>query len=358
MTRSIAVVGVSRKGARLAGRIAQGLPDASLWVPADRMEDAPAARPFSEPVSDLLPRLFLDPSIDALVVVLALGATVRLLAPHLRAKQTDPAVVVLDDAGCFAIPLLGGHAAGANDLARHIAGLVGACPVITTASDLAGLPAVDTLAEEHGWRLEASPLALRRAAAALVNGESVAVLQDAGSPGWLPDPLPPSLHVLDSKDAMAERAYAACLLVSDRCHDMRLFPDATVVYRPATLVAGVGCSTDATAADLRDVLERAVSSAGLAPASIACLATIDRRAAHPAVLALTHDLDLPVRAFPAARLAEVPDVPHPSEVVRAAVGTPGVCEPAALLASGAAHLLVTKVRGPRATAAIARRVVA
>jgi cobalamin biosynthesis protein CbiG len=330
----IVVMGVSRAGSALAGRVAEAL-SAELVVHTP-----------DEPVGQILPRLFRDPSVAGIVVVLAVGATVRLLGPWLRGKDLDPAVVAVDNSGRYAVALLSGHRGGANALARHVADAIGAQAVITTASDVNGQLAVDLLGAEDGWRIEASPEALRQAAAAVVNGLPVGLFQDVGS---RVDCQPP-IRQLASLDGAA--SLAALLVVTDRC--VETVVPAQVVYRPPSLVVGVGCSSGASAADVLETIEGALQQGGLAKNSLAVLATIDRRAGEPGLREAAEALDVPLRAYPAEALAEVTGLPTPSEVVQAAVGAPGVCEPAALLASGAIRLLVPKVKTARATAAIAR----
>jgi cobalamin biosynthesis protein CbiG len=127
-----------------------------------------------------------------------------------------------------------------------------------------------------------------------------------------------------------------------------------VTYRPPTLIAGVGCSRGAAEQDVAATIELALERGGLARGSLASLATLDRRLDEPGLVGCASRLGLPLRGFSAEALAQVPRVPTPSAVVEAAVGTPGVCEPAALLASGATELVVPKVKTARATAAIAR----
>jgi cobalamin biosynthesis protein CbiG len=274
------------------------------------------------------------------------GATVRLLAPWLRGKDLDPAVVAVDDAGQYAVALLSGHRGGANALARDVASAIGAQPIVTTASDSRGLLAVDLLGAEEGWRIEASPEALRRAAAAVINNEPVGFYQDAGAP----IDLPPGITRLSS--LQQAQGLGALLVVTDRCID-RVGPS-QVVYRPPSLVVGVGCSSGASTSDVLETIELALHAGRLSRASLALLATIDRRAAEPGMLAAAQALDVPLKAYSAETLGQVKALPNPSHIVEAAVGTPGVCEPAALLASGATSLLVPKVKTKRVTAAIAR----
>ncbi|HEY2812434.1 MAG TPA: precorrin-3B C(17)-methyltransferase [Acidimicrobiales bacterium] len=264
-------------------------------------------------------------SVDGVVLFCATGVAVRVIAPLLRDKATDPAVVCVDEAGRFAIALCGGHAGGANDLARDVATLIGATAVVTTASDGAGVPALDALARF------------------VSTGDIAAVTRE-----WL-DGRPPRVdNELDWPLPFASGAGPCVVRVTDRA----VVPIAgEVVLHPPSLVAGIGASTDAAAGAADELLAGALAAAGLARQSLALVATIDRRAADDVVTAI----GLPVRAFDAATLAKV-EVPNPSAVVAAEVGTPSVAEAAALAAAGpGAELLVTKQKGATVTVAIARR---
>ncbi len=292
-------------------------------------------------------------SVDALIMVIATGAAVRIIAPLLGTKGSDPAVVCVDDRGESAIALLGGHAAGANALAREVAGYIGARPVITTAADARGIPALDAL---PGYTAAGD---IAGASRMLLDGAAL----EAFSPiGW---PLPVALGRLIREDAPQLHAAAspgeasgleACRLdqgvvrvvVTDELGDAR---EHGVVLHPPSLVAGVGTSRGAPPEELAYLLDEALSAAGLARASVAEIATIDRRREEPAVVAL----GLPVRSFGAAELSQV-DVPNPSKTVAEAVGTPSVAEAAALLAGGPGSTLVSPKRSScDATVAIARR---
>lgn len=265
--------------------------------------------------------------VDAFVLFLAVGAAVRIAAPLLHDKRDDPAVVCIDDVGRFAVPVCGGHAGGANDLARHVAELLGAQPVVTTATDAVGLPALDTL---PGFVVAGDVAAVTRAA---LDGRRPRVVAE------VPWPLPPSLTAGDGPEQV---------VVTDH---VRAPEPGVAVLHPPTLVVGVGSASDAPADRVRDLVERAFADASLAWGSVATVATIDRRATHPAIASLGR----PVRAYTAAELSHV-EVPTPSEAVAAAVGTPSVAEAAALLAGGPdAHLVVSKRANDVATVAVARR---
>ncbi|MEV6815473.1 precorrin-3B C(17)-methyltransferase [Micromonospora sp. NPDC051296] len=280
---------------------------------------------------------------DQVVAFLATGAVVRILGPLLGDKRTDPGVVVVDDAARHAVALLGGHGGGANELAAAVGALLGATPVVTTATDVTGLPGLDTL----GWPVEGAVAAVSRA---ILDGEPVRLIADAT---WPLPALPANVHVdahtdVDADDGGSDaRGYR--LLVSDRVIDL---DDRTAVLRPPSLVAGVGASRGAPAREVRDLLAEVLAGAGLSPASLRHLASADVKADEPGIVATAEASGVPLVTYPAAELAAI-DVPNPSEVVRAAVGTPSVAEAAALI-GGEAELLVPKTATAMATVAVAR----
>lgn len=308
---------------------------------------------------------------DAVVAFLATGAVVRILAPLLGDKRTDPAVVVVDEAARHAIALLGGHAGGGNDLAGRVGALLDADPVVSTATDAAGLPGLDTL----GWPVEGAVAAVSRA---ILDGEPVTLVADATWPlPALPDNVRPAEPPAPAGTAGASGPPASCgvsasdgpsapgrasgsagapggdggyrLLVTDRVVPL---DGRSAVLRPPSLVVGVGASRGVPADEVRDLLARVLAEAGLSPASVRHLASADIKADEAGVRAGADALGVPLVTYPAAELAAV-DVPHPSEVVRAAVGTPSVAEAAALLGGGA-ELLVPKTATAMATVAVAR----
>ncbi|MEV1320825.1 precorrin-3B C(17)-methyltransferase [Micromonospora arborensis] len=319
----------------------------------------PHARPVEgETVADALRTAWAE--CDAVVAFVATGAVVRILAPLLGDKHSDPAVVVVDEAARHAVALLGGHAGGGNDLAEQVGAVLDARPVITTATDAVGLPGLDTL----GWPVQGAVAAVSRA---ILDGEPVQLIADAH---WPLPALPPNVHpqpattdstttdstTTDSTttDSGVEHGVGYRLLVTDR---MVPLDGRTAVLRPPSLVAGVGASRGVPAAEVTELLHRVLAEAGLSPASLRCLASADVKADEAGILSTADAIGVPLVTWPATRLATV-DVPHPSEVVRAAVGTPSVAEAAALLGPagrpGDATLLVGKTATAMATVAVAR----
>ncbi|MEZ0111806.1 cobalt-precorrin 5A hydrolase/precorrin-3B C17-methyltransferase [Catenulispora sp. EB89] len=244
---------------------------------------------------------------DAVVAFLAVGAAVRTLAPALGHKSTDAAVVCVDESLRHAVAVLGGHH-GANELAERVSTVLGCTPVITTASDASGAQALDSYGADLGFTVE-NPALLAPVGAALLSGAPVALI---GTDNW---PLP-SLHINGEGDP------EATLSVSDAAEVDGL------VYRPPSLVVGVGASRGVTADEVLDAVDRALAAGGLSAASVARLASVDAKSDEPGILEAARRRGWQVVFHPAAELAKI-EVPNPSAVVLAEVGTPSVAEAAA-----------------------------
>lgn len=222
----IAVVSITKHGIALAGRVVAALPKAALFCPEKFRAEGEAAAPsavhcYEGKVGDQVPALFA--AFDGIVCIVSLGAVVRLIAPHLKNKETDPGVVVIDEAGKFVIPMLSGHLGGANKLAGHLATALGATPVLTTASDARETIAVDLLGRELGWTFEATHDEIVRCSAAVVNDEPVALVQEAGSPDWWTGhangrsgPLPDNVTRFTRLEEVNFAQFAAVLWISQR----------------------------------------------------------------------------------------------------------------------------------------------
>ncbi len=287
---------------------------------------------------------------DLLISHLALGATTRLIAPLLADKTTDPGVVVVDEAGRFAVALVGGHVGGANELAERVAEALEATPVVTTATDATGIPGLDTLGwattgdlagvtralldakpvelvREHPWALPALPTNVREPGVARVErrGTHATELPDQGDP-------------------------VARIVVSDTIApaDAEL---PTVTLHPASLVVGMGCNRGTPVAVLDELLTNTLAEAGLARASLSALTSVDAKADEQGLIELADRLGVPFVTYPAQRLALI-DVPNPSDAPHKAVGTPSVAE-ASVIAHGA-DLVVTKRKNSDATIAVGR----
>ena len=369
-----AIVAVSRPGAVLAMDLAASITDSDLYlerkITGGELAETPGVRLYDLPLRPVLQRLFT--SYRRLVVFLPVGATVRLLAPVLVDKRRDAAVVCVDDAGRYAISLLSGHHGGADALAHDVAAAIGAQPVITSASDALDVTAVDLVGRGSGWQIEATPTDLTRAAAAVVNGGPVALWLDPETGARWPDDIPPSdgvVAVANVNDAFGGQ-FRAILVVSDRLepfpHDLPNSNPTVVIYRPPTLVAGVGCRRGVDERHLKELLETTLAANNLSINCLASLATADIKANESGLVALAEHLGIPLHPYAAAELNAVAE----RQPVAVTAGSPlktatpsaaqdllgvfGVSEPAAMLAAGASGLVVSRTKSDRATVAIAR----
>ncbi len=342
--RPLAVHAVTHGGLAVAARLAAALA-AELRVPERFLSFGPAgALGFPLPMREALAPVF--PRYRGHVFVMAVGAVVRMIAPLLESKWTDPAVVCVDEAGRFAVSVLSGHQGGGNALSEEVAAVLGAQAVITTASDVLGTLQVDLLGRNGGWTLEDPAGNVTRASAAVVNGAPILLIQETGERDfWSAErPFPSNVTVAASLDAENPARFEALLLVTDRLpddHERPLF-DRAVLYRPKSLVLGLGCDRgtgpDLVARGVAALLDRH----RLALASVREVATLDLKADEPALRWLAESLGCPLRLYGAADLDAAPGVESYSETVRRHVGTRAVAEPAALLASGARRLLIRK----------------
>ncbi|HMR50181.1 MAG TPA: precorrin-3B C(17)-methyltransferase [Arachnia sp.] len=327
--------------------------DTALGVESRRY-DGPAARWLPEAWGEC----------DLIVSHLALGATTRILAPLLRDKKTDPGVVVVDEAGRFAVPLVGGHAGGANDLARRISDGIGATAVLTTATDALDMPALDTL----GWAYAGDVAGVTRA---LIDGRPVLVEKEHP---WPLPPLPDNVCSVDephdgtlsdarpadqaadeqqSSGRLEERGMqdpAARIVVTDRA-TVEDSDTPTVVLHPKSLIVGMGCNRGTPVETIRGLLDQTLAEHNLAIESVAAITTVDLKAGEIGLLQLVKQLGVPLIDYPADELAAY-DVPTPSATVQGHVRTPSVSE-ASVLARGA-ELIVPKQKNTDATCAIGR----
>ena len=289
---------------------------------------------------------------DAFVFIGAMGICVRTIAPLIGDKHTDPAVVCVDSLGKNVISVLSGHVGGANDLAREIAGLLGAEPIITTQSDNTDLWPLDTLARRFGWELVEEDGDINPCIFAFVNRQPTALLLDIRDDGtdYLERTLPDHVTLIGDISQADPSRFRLLITVSPFAH---LIPQGmlSLCYVPRVLSIGFGLAhrpddPKAIAAHMDDVL----LDHGIIPfAREYC--SIDVKAEEPLVDVLK-DLGESVTFFTARQLAQV-EVPNPSETVAKHVGTPSVCEAAALLASNHGQLLMPKVKGKDFTLAVA-----
>ncbi|HEY9829247.1 MAG TPA: cobalamin biosynthesis protein, partial [Stenomitos sp.] len=331
---------------------------ATLWVPESL--NIEQAQVYTGSLKDHLATLWQHHR--AFVFCLATGAVVRLIAPLLEDKSRDPAVVVVDEQGQFVISLCSGHQGKADQLARMIALQLGATPVLTGASAGLGLPGVDILGVPFGWQRGEGDWT--GVSAAVARGESVQVIQEAGSTLWqhhLPignpfqfgfpeSPTTPSLPLLNQGESQKSNLISnARIWISStqrRFSPESDFPE--VQWHPRVLWVGIGCERGTSRELIETAIEQVCQQHHLAEGAIAGIGTIDLKADEVGLIELCRDRHWPLCIFPADILRGV-NVPNPSAVVDQEVGTPSVAEAAAIFAAQSSALLVPKqiFRSPR-----------
>ena len=287
---------------------------------------------------------------DAFIFIGAMGICVRTIAPYINDKHTDPAVICIDSLGKQVISVLSGHVGGANELTNLIANILTATPVITTQSDLSGWWPLDTIGERFNWQ---TLHATNPAIFAFVNQKPTALLLDIHDEGtnYLERTLPPHVTIVNDISDVSSDKFELAIIVSYK-HYESIKGVIMLQYVPKVLTVGIGLAHHAQPVEdiLNDINQLMVTSE-LEASAIKKYATIDLKADEPVVKYLQAK-DSEVVFYTADELSKV-DVPTPSETVAAHVGTPSVCEAAAILGSNNGKLIIQKVKGQNWTAAFA-----
>ena len=289
---------------------------------------------------------------DAFVFIGAMGICVRTIAPFIKDKHEDPAVVCVDSLGLHAVSVLSGHVGGANELTSEVAAILGASAVITTQSDNAGLWALDTFAERFNWSV-ASDDDMNECIFAFVNRKPTALLMDICDEGtaYLEKTLPDHVTIVKSLEEVDSRKYSLLIMVTpySLCSPAGLL-ELHFVPMIASLGFGLASHPD-NYEDIYDEIDEAMSRIGILPC-YKRYCTIDVKEDEEFCAMLTDEMGEELVFYSAEELAKV-EVPNPSKTVEKHVGTPSVCEAAAILGSNNGKLIVPKVKGRNWTAALA-----
>lgn len=352
----IAVITVTRQGMSMASKISGVLKDlpgvtVDVLAPGKFAAGEQGVTKYSRPLSELAGDLFKE--YRCLIMVMAMGIVFRLLAPHIRDKRTDPAVLVMDEAGKFVISALSGHLGRANDLALYLEKATGARAVITTATDVHGLPAVDLLARDYNLAMEPFEL-VKVINAAIVNGEKVEFYTQfpvTGKHHRLLAPRPLEGY-RDREEKIPDCHY---VFLTNHEHDY--FPQGSLFLRPRNLVAGIGCRKGVEPGALLQAVKKALKMAEKSASSLCCLATVDIRANEKGVIKAAEELGVPLVSFTREEINQMfcdrGEELAFSPYVFEKIGVGGVCEPVALLAASGGRLVLKKQAMQGITVAVA-----
>ena len=344
----ISIIAITRNGIKIASLIQKMYPGSIIHAPAKLRTDDDVEW-FQETTAAKMGSLFR--SSNALVCVFSLGAVIRLITPHLKSKKTDPAVLVIDDKANFVISALSGHIGGANQLTTDIAEKLGAAAVITTAADVNKTIPVDMIGRDLGWRIE-DDSDVTRVSAMMVNEEKIALFQDAGSEDWWRGPLPKNVTRYHKMRELAESDSQGHLIISDRDLGGDI-PKNTILYRPRSLIVGVGLHHDTTQKKIESGIQKTLQASGLHIGCIAGVATVRKRADADGLAQYCKRNDIPIKYVDRDELAGI-RTPNPSRIVEAFEGTPSVSEAAAILVSGGRLIVEKQKFPPDLTVAVAR----
>lgn len=347
----IAIITITRHGAGMGQQLRDNLPESRLYL-TERYA-AEAAPPFQTFQATELKTLLASSwkQYDAFICIMATGIVVRMIAPLLESKQSDPAVVVLDDGGHWAISLLSGHLGGANALAGQCATIIGGQAVVTTATDSNRLPSFDLLAQQQGWSID-TIRGVKILNRLLLDHGSIAVVDPTGCTR------PPLQHLGNIRwynslnEAITDNA-EGYLLVSNQQLPATELPANLLILRPRNLILGIGCNRGTPADEIERVVRTTLAQLALSHHSLRAVATATAKADEPGLCTFAERHCLPLLCFDREQLNSVACPSPPSSHALQAIGAKGVAEPAALLASHGGRLLLHKIKSGNVTLAVA-----
>ena len=347
---NVSVLAITKNGVNIGGKLKELFPDWNIFAPSKLSNENKSIIWYSEPTSDKIIELFKNS--NALICLFSLGAVIRLIAPHLKDKKTDPAVIVIDDKMTFVISVLSGHIGGANELTQEISEKLNALPVITTAADVNKTIVVDLVGRQFGWKID-DETTVTKISAHMVNSESIGVFQQTGNKKWYKE-LPKNVTIYDNLEELKKSNSKAHLIISDAIIDNELAQE-SVIYRPQSLVIGIGLHWDTTKDTIREGIEYCLEKFNLSSKCIAKLVSIKKPEDVQGLIDLGKEMQIPVEYVNREELAEI-ITPNPSSTVKAFEGTASVSEAAAIKVS-CGELIVEKQKfPPNLTIAIARKV--
>lgn len=295
------------------------------------------------PLKEWTGRMF--SSVDAILFIGATGIAVRSIAPHLKHKAKDPAVVVMDEKGVFVISLLSGHIGGANELAGMLANLTGAIPVITTATDVNGRFAVDVFAKQNNLFITSMNCA-KQISADVLDEKPVGFYSDFPVIGNIPE----ELEVWDEQKVF-EGTTGICVSLSEKKQPYKQ----SLVLVPRIVSLGIGCKKGTPAEKIEEKVQEALQACALSAHSVEKIASIDLKAQEPGLLAFASKHRLPFVTYCAEELRKAEGAFSESSFVRSVTGVDNVCERSAVLAAGNGRLIMKKTAGDGVTVAAAVR---
>lgn len=351
MKEKIAVIAITKNGIGIARVIKKNIVNAQIYVPQKFYNDDSTIIWYEETTPQKISDLF--QSYDALICIFSLGAVIRLISKLLKDKKTDPAILVIDDKATFVISTLSGHLGGANALSRYIAAFLNSIPVITTAADVNKTISVDLIGNELGWSID-NYENVTKVSAHMVNEERIAIFQDVGERRWWNiDNLPSNVVMINDVEKLKDNLYKGGIVITDKIIKDSTILSKSVIYRPKTLVIGIGIHWDTTKEDILNGIKAIFDKNGLSFASIKSLSSIKKKIQVKGLEEFSKEFHLPVYLFEKKELEQI-SVPNPSDTVKKFEGIASVSEASALLHSQGTLLIPKQKFPPNLTLAVCR----
>lgn len=350
-----AIVAITKHGVELARQLHTTLPHADLYY-MSKFEQGDEGRRhiqlFVGSVRLLLPALF--GAYKGIILVISLGAVVRMIAPLLKDKKTDPGVVVIDDKGENVISVLSGHLGGANELTRELAAILGANPIITTASDVQKTIPVDLFGSRFGWQWESAEK-LTPVSASVVNEERVAVIQESGEKDWWmhDSPMPQHIKLYSTIGEALQDQPQAALVVTHRLLTQEEEPilHNGVLFRPKVIALGIGCNRGTSAEEIEQVIEETLLELQVSIKSVKAICTIDLKKDEEGLLAVSNKYGWEFIYYSPQELNGM-TIEEPSETVYQYTGAYAVSEPAVKLYTNNNQLELVKKKSGNMTISV------
>ncbi|MGE5581491.1 MAG: cobalt-precorrin 5A hydrolase [Bacillota bacterium] len=345
MEKDYIVIALTKKGTELAKKLASHL-KADIKVPRRFLTGDDQVPGYLGPVAEEIQAAF--PKYSALILIMAAGIAVRSIAPVLKNKQTDPAVLVIDEEGRFVISLLSGHWGGANQLAAALAKFLKGTAVITTASDINELPSLDLLAKEQKMEIDRPDL-LPKFSGAIVNGEPLVVWDHWGLElNW-----PENVRVVKEKPPQFTAEEKLLVIIGFK--EAPVLPPGlnVLALRPRCLTVGIGCCKGVPGVRIGGAIRRYFREHYWSIRSLKAIATIDLKEEEPGLTEACKELEVPLVVFTREQLAKAMPGLKNSQFVLDTIGVGGVCEPAAILGAKNGKLIGAKQNLGQITVAVA-----
>jgi len=350
--KKIAVLAITKNGIEIGLKLKEHFSDFKIFAPIKFSNDDEKIQWYEDSTTQKIVNLFKNN--DGIICLFSLGAVIRLLAPHIKDKKTDPAVIVIDDNANFVISVLSGHLGGANELSNEIAEKMGSTPVITTAADVNKTIAVDLVGREFGWKID-DDSNVTRISAFMVNKEKIGIFQNIGKKEWWKGKLPENISFFSKIEDLKDSDSKGYLVITNDQIDDESVLKNSVVYRVPDLVVGIGLHWDTSKETILNGVNETLEKFGLKQNQIAKFVSIKKDRDVIGLIELGIEMNIPIEYIDREELATI-TAPNPSKTVQAFEGTASVSEAAAIKSSRGKLIVEKQKFPPNLTVAIARMI--